>query len=298
MPDKPYSPEMASSEGLGKEERPEEAEKSVEGKEADGSGESLEGAVGVLKKASEGDEKESKVFGSSLLGDIVKRGEKLFGKDKTSALEEEVRDLIGGVDKEVGEETERFLDIIENISHESGEVSRKEPSKKEVLEKVESEVVFHNGEWLKEDVGEETKEWLNGKGHPETAEDFTEEEKKEAEEYRQKIYEETTKRAEEDPGTAEILKELFDKEGDVAEESAEALKLLLRIAVKVGTKLAASIAKNISKDKEVPQEIRIMMGVFADSMGDVGKFADKMIAGDSKANLEQDIIDFINDKRN
>jgi len=196
-----------------------------------------------------------------------------------------VRSKIGEVDKEIDEETKDFLAVVDKVS--GGKPER-----------IEGEVTFHRGEWLKDDISDETKDWLNGEGYKETAGNFTEEEKEEAENFREAFYQNANREAKENPGVEEILKELFDDEGDVGEETKEAFKLLLRIAVKTGTKLAVSIARSIAKDRETSQELRIMMRVFADGVENAGDFTDKMIAGDAKTKLEQDIIDFVSDKRN
>jgi hypothetical protein len=174
-------------------------------------------------------------------------------------------------------------------------------SAKERIEKVETiqgEVVFHNNEWLSDDIDDETKEWLNGNGHENIASEYSQTEQEQARAYSLRVYEQATGEANNSPGVAEVLKEVFDGEGNMAEEAQDASKLLLRIAVKAGAALAVSIARNIAKDKDTPQEIRIMMGVFADGLSKAGDFADKAIAGDANADLHEDIIAFITDKYN
>ena len=296
MPDTPNVSEMAPPEDLGSTEKLEKADGVVESGGEEGN---IEGAADVLKTAAQGDKEQAGRFGRGLLGEVVKRTERLFSRGKTSASEEEVRSKIGGVDKEIDEETASFLAIVDSVS--GGKPLPVESESKNVPERperIEGEVIFYQGEWLKDDINDETKEWLNGEGHREAARDFTEEEKEEAERFREAFYQNANREAGENPGVEEILKELFDDEGDAGEETKEAFKLLVRIAVKAGTKLAVSIARSIAKDKETSQEVRIMMRIFADGIEGAGDFTDRLIAGDSKADLEQDIIDFISDKRN
>lgn len=166
------------------------------------------------------------------------------------------------------------------------------------VETIQGEVVFHNNEWLADDIDGETREWLNGNGHENIAGEYSEAEQEQAKAYSERVYAQATNEANENPGVVEILQEVFDGEGNRAEEAQDASKLLLRIAVKAGTALAVSIARNIAKDKDTPQEIRIMMGVFADGLSKAGDFTDKAIAGDAKADLQKDIIAFITDKYN
>jgi len=283
MPDKPNISKITPPEDLGGVKKPEKTEVVAEsGDEKEGN---IEGAADVLKAAAQGDKEQAGRFGGGLLGEVVKRAENLFSRDKSSAVEKEVRSKIGEVDKKIDEETKGFLAVVDKVS--GGKPER-----------IEGEVIFHRGEWLDEDVSSETKDWLNGEGYKEATGNFTEEEKEEAENLREAFYQNSNREAGENPGVEEILKELFDDEGDPGEETKEAFKLLLRIAVKAGTKLAVSIARSIAKDRETSQELRIMMRVFADGIENAGDFTDKMIAGDAKTKLEQDIIDFISDKRN
>lgn len=153
-------------------------------------------------------------------------------------------------------------------------------------------------EWLSDDIDEETKKWLNSSGHENIASEYSQTEQERAREYSEHIHEQATYEANKNLGTFEVLKEVFDGEGSAAEEAQDASKLLLRIAVKAGVALAVSIARNISKDKDIPQEIRIMMGVFADGLSRAEDFVDRVIAGDTKADLQRDIIAFIKDRYN
>ena len=252
---------------------------------------------GIFSDAAKDNKERLKNFGSGFFGDLAKRGENLFGRDEGSGWEEEVRKALGDVDDEAEETTELFLSIIKGNT--AGGAQEESAGFSDKPSPEVGEVVFHQGEWLDEDIGDKTKEWLTGEGHEEVASPFSPEEEAFAEDVRESVYKEVASEIDEgDPDVAKIIKEVLDGEGDTSEEALEAAKLLLRIAVKAGTKLAASIAKNISRDKDVPQELRIFMGVVSDGLNEVGDFADKMIAGDSRADLERDIIDFVTDKYN
>lgn len=78
------------------------------------------------------------------------------------------------------------------------------------------------------------------------------------------------------------------------EQDRELEKLILRVAIKVGTKSAASLAKQISKDPKNSRATRYTAGVFADLVGDGGKFAERLITGEKNPDLVGDIISFFN----
>lgn len=168
----------------------------------------------------------------------------------------------------------------------------------EQQEVLEGDVMFHHGEWFDDNMDEATKEWAKEHGYEDLTGEYTEEEKAKAEWFRQNFYNNVNEKAKGNPDFIKVINEVFDGEGNFVEEGKDATKLLLRIAIKMGIGLAVSIARNIAKDKDAPEELRILMGVFADGAQGFGDFADKAIAGDVNANLQKDIIDFITDKYN
>jgi len=142
-------------------------------------------------------------------------------------------------------------------------------------------------DWLSEDISQETKDRLQKNGIGQLTEIYSEQEKGIAQ-LLAKGLQETA--ATKDNINLEKINELLGSPEH--KDDQETLKLMLRIAIKVGAKIAVSIAKNIAKDKDTPEELRVLFGSFADMVDAGGKFADKLIAGDPKANLDNDLIKF------
>lgn len=217
-------------------------------------------------------------------------------------LKENAEDIIlgaenfgGSVSEDMRNRVEDGDGILEGMFEELGGVDDEIKGEKEKFNKsLEGEVVYHQGEWLDEEISDEKKEWLKDNGYEDIAEEFTQEEKEQV----HKFYEDYKDKYEKDSDFKKVIDEVFDGEGDAVEEAIDATKLLIRIAVKAGIGLARSIAKNLSKNPEASKEVRLMMGVFADGLGELEGFADKLIAGDAGASLEADIIAFITDKYN
>lgn len=154
------------------------------------------------------------------------------------------------------------------------------------------EVVYTSGEWLVEDIDEETKAWLLQENQGDVSREYTPEEEEKAHAFADEMFNEATHRSETKQEGAPDPLEAF-KKVEKDEEDHEGLKLLLRITIKVGTKVAVSIARNMSKDKDVSQEMRVTLGVFADLADESGKLADKLIVGDSHPDLERDCINYL-----
>lgn len=189
----------------------------------------------------------------------------------------------------------------------------------------EGEIVYHQGEWLASDIADATKEALLADS-PEKAneilekivsEPLTEQEKEQfrqsSNNYRKARSNWTDEQFEAhktryyQPQSGEVFTinnqdiQSFSeriKNNEISDEQKEALKLLLRVAIKASAKGAASLARNIAKDKDTPAELRILAGTFADFAEQGGNFADGLIAGDPKADLKSDVIDFIHGKFN
>lgn len=160
-------------------------------------------------------------------------------------------------------------------------------------EAIKAEVVFNNGEWLVDDINDETKKWLNSHNYGVFSEEFTAEEKQKAQDYAKGVYENAGEKVKTgkhptDENPLEALKKI-----ETDEDNGESMKLLIRIAIRVGIKIATIIAQNISKDKDVPKELRIAAGIFADSLGVV----DQIVAGDEHTNLGQDISHYIKERK-
>lgn len=226
-----------------------------------------------------------------LLPESIKRNLKENAEDTILSAE----NFGGSVSEDMRNRAEEGDGILEGMFEELGGVDDEIKGEKEKFEKaLESEVVYHKGEWLDEEISDEKKKWLIKNGYEDIAGEYTEEEKEQVHEF----YKDYKEKYKDNPDFVKVINEVFDGEGDAVEEAIDATKLLIRIAVKAGIGLARSIAKNLSKDPNASKEVRLMMGVFADGLGRLEGFADKLIAGDAGANLEADIIAFITDKYN
>jgi len=140
-------------------------------------------------------------------------------------------------------------------------------------------------DWLSEDITQETRDRLLKGGYGRLAEIYSEQEKGIAQ-LLAKGLKETT--ANEGNSNLEKINEFLGSPEH--KDDQETMKLILRIAIKIGAKVAVSICRSIAKDKDTPEELRVLFGSFADMVDAGGKFADKLIAGDPKANLENDLI--------
>ncbi len=157
---------------------------------------------------------------------------------------------------------------------------------------VEGEIIFHEGEWLKDDIDSETKEWLAGSGHENISEGFSSEEQNTADEFTNELFVEAKeKSSSQQPSDMDPYEAL--KAVEKSEDDSETMKLLLRVAIKIGTKVAIIIARNIAKDKDTPAELRVALGIFADVAEVGGKFTDKLISGNTKPDLQRDCVNFV-----
>lgn len=169
---------------------------------------------------------------------------------------------------------------------------------------IEGEVVYHQGEWLTDDISPKTKERLlesESAGLHKLGEDFSTSEQATADAFREAVFtqgQEFFNRPEYDRFFKEGgLSRDFEQFTQSLEENAtdrdkEMMKLALRIAIKLGVMVAVSLAKNIAKETD-SEEASVMLNVFADLLGEGGKFADKMLAGESGGRLEDDLLKFV-----
>ena len=158
-----------------------------------------------------------------------------------------------------------------------------------------AEAINPKDTWIEEDIKDDTKEWLNSSENADVASEFSTSEQETARKFSEKMTAEAEQRSGKQPegemDSVDALKAVAEDEDD-----SETMRLLLRISIKVGTKVAVSVAKNIAKDKDTPQELRIALGVFSDLADDGSKFADKLITGEDKPNLERDCVNFVRSK--
>ncbi|HBY09695.1 hypothetical protein A2473_01265 [candidate division WWE3 bacterium RIFOXYC2_FULL_42_13] len=256
-------------------------------KAAENSGEIIEKTSGEAKEAAER---------TVIYGEVLKtKLESELPQNDIEGMEKEIADVNRRAEKSYAE----LQEDIKNVAQQNGPTessAAKEPklnsSAETPTESIKAEVVFNNGEWLIDDIDDETKKWLNSHNYGAFSEEFTSEEKQKAQDYAKGVYENAAQKARAgkhnaDENPLEALKKI-ESNGD----DSESMRLLIRIAVRVGIKIATIIAQNISKDKDVPKELRIAAGIFADSLGVV----DQIVAGEEHTNLGQDISRYIKER--
>ncbi len=214
------------------------------------------------------------------------------GMDELQINPEFGKTLENGVDRDfIGTKTPETTARADVINPK--EVWEDTPAETAALPK--EEVINPKDTWIEEDIKDETKEWLNSSENTDVASEFSTSEQETARKFSEKMTAEAEQRSGKQPegemDSVEALKAVAEDEDD-----SETMRLLLRIAIKVGTKVAVSVAKNIAKDKDTPQELRIALGVFSDLADDGSKFADKLITGEDKPNLERDCVNFVRSK--
>ncbi len=209
-----------------------------------------------------------------------------------------------------------------------GTVGDSAPTASDVAE--DAEIVYTPGTgWLVDDVAPETREAIEGafansvwpiEGEGEefsnfadgVTQEYNQEEASRANDYARTYYQNFSGNARAytttNPELAEGLRkagvnpESFDDlksklvEDNKWDDAEESLKLALRIAVKVGTVIAVAVARNMAKDKDVPPALRIMFGTMADLLEKGGREADKILAGNTQAQLTGDLIAFMQAK--
>ncbi|HBI35454.1 MAG: hypothetical protein UU64_C0004G0033 [candidate division WWE3 bacterium GW2011_GWF2_41_45] len=243
--------------------------------------------VGLISKGAEGAVRNVGHFGDGLKSSLE--------KELSPSDAQNIANDMAAVDRSAKEAFEQLQEEVRKISGngESHTPPRTETtSNKPPAEVLRGEVVFSNGEWLADDINEQTKKWLNSHNYGEFAGEFTGEEKQKARDFGKGVYQNAEEKVKAgkhpvDENPLEALKKI-ETDGD----DGESMRLLIRIAVRAGIKIATIIAQNIAKDKDVPKELRIAAGIFADSMGMV----DQIVAGDEHTNLGQDISRYIKER--